>query len=76
LSASATWSGKRGICTEAKTSSTSRQGSQLAITAKVSTGTVELRPHFTRSDSRCGLSAKSRSTSPQTKVRSSSTLEP
>ena len=54
----------------------SRQGSQLAVTPKVSIGTVELRPHLTRCLSVCGLAAKSFSTSPQTKVRSSSTLEP
>ena len=54
----------------------SRQGSQEATTPNVSIGTVELRPQVTRNDRCCGLSAKCFSTSPHTKVRSSSTLEP
>ena len=57
-------------------SSISRHGSQLAVTPNVSIGTVALRPHLTRCLSLCGLAAKSFSTSPQTKVRSSSTFEP
>ncbi len=48
----------------------SRQGSQLATTPKVSIGTVDERPHFTRSDSLRGDAAKSLSTSPHTKVLS------
>src|SRR5258708_1172408 len=54
----------------------SRQGSQEATTPKVSIGTVELRPQVTRNDRWRGLSEKCFSTSPPTKVRSSSTLEP
>ena len=46
------------------------------VAATSTTGTVELRPHLTWYDKRCGLAAKSCSTSPQTKVRSSSTFEP
>ena len=72
----AIWSGYFGIWIEAQTSSMSRHGSQDATTPKVSIGTVELRPQVTRNDRWRGLSAKCCSTSPQTKVLSSSTFEP
>ena len=74
--ARAIWSGYFGIWIEAQTSSMSRHGSHDAATPKVSIGTVELRPQVTRNDRWRGLSAKCRSTSPQTNSLSSSTFDP
>src|SRR6202008_5114490 len=70
------WAEYFGIWIDAQTSRISRHGSHLAATPNVSIGTVELRPQTTRNDRCRGLSAKCFSTSPQTKVLSSSTFEP